>query len=312
MLKKILYISSIILLAVIVYFYFNNQLSKQPSQISQNQNLETFSNSYVVGYEGDFDKIFYSLQYPKNNFELSSKITSPSIITIKNKKSGTLNTLSFFYNGAAGFTSSQEFWENLYKSQCIKCVQTTNKINQSLSNDIVSYSDTTDEWIIFSKTPGFITAHITKPSDEVVKIIESLVIKSEKTSAPEFISLKIYFSNNKIKPAQDCNEVIAVERIVTKNAKVATAALEMLFDGPNDSEINQGYVTNIPIGTSIKSIEIKDEIAYVDLNSQADKGGGSCSMAARVAQIKQTLLQFSTIKDVVLSIDGRLEDIFQP
>jgi len=312
MLKKILYISLIILLAVIIYFYFNNQLSKQPSQISQNQNLETFSNSYVVGYEGDFDNISYSLQYPKNDFKLSSKTTSPSIITIENKKTGTLDTLSFFYNGAAGFNSSQEFWENLYKSQCIKCTQTTNKINQSLSSDIISYSNTTDEWIIFSKTPGFITAHITKPSDEIIKIIESLIVKSEKTSAPEFVSLKIYFSNDKIEPVENCNEVVAVERIIIKTPKIATAALETLFDGPNDSEINQGYVTNIPIGTSIKSIEIKGEIAYVDLNSQADKGGGSCSMTSRVAQIKQTLLQFSTIKDVVLSIDGRWEDIFQP
>jgi spore germination protein GerM len=35
-------------------------------------------------------------------------------------------------------------------------------------------------------------------------------------------------------------------------------------------------------------------------------------MAMRVAQIRQTLLQFPTVKNITLSIEGQTEPIFQP
>jgi len=40
--------------------------------------------------------------------------------------------------------------------------------------------------------------------------------------------------------------------------------------------------------------------------------GGSCRVSAIRAQIIETLKQFSTVKNVVISINGRTEDILQP
>ncbi|PIP22172.1 MAG: hypothetical protein COX38_02115, partial [Candidatus Nealsonbacteria bacterium CG23_combo_of_CG06-09_8_20_14_all_39_25] len=40
--------------------------------------------------------------------------------------------------------------------------------------------------------------------------------------------------------------------------------------------------------------------------------GGSCKVSAIRAQITQTLKQFPTVDEVVISINGRTEDILQP
>ena len=54
-------------------------------------------------------------------------------------------------------------------------------------------------------------------------------------------------------------------------------------------------------------------MAYVDFDEQLEfQVGGSCRVSAIRAQIIQTIKQFSTVKDVIISINGRTEDILQP
>ena len=51
----------------------------------------------------------------------------------------------------------------------------------------------------------------------------------------------------------------------------------------------------------------------VDFDAQLEEGmGGSCRVSAVRAQITETLLQFSEARNVVISVDGRIEDILQP
>jgi len=54
-------------------------------------------------------------------------------------------------------------------------------------------------------------------------------------------------------------------------------------------------------------------VAKADFDEQLEfQVGGSCRVSAIRAEITQTLKQFSTVKEVVISIDGRTEDILQP
>ena len=310
--KKILIF--LLLLAVVViavYYGFVKKNLTLPVN-TPTLGLDVFSNSYIVGYEGDFQNITYQFLYPKDKFSLKSKVTSPSIVTAKNLSNGDSNTISFFYNGAAGFSSAKELWEVQYKSQCNDCFKIVNALSYS-TNNIATYANATDEWIIFAQTPGFVIAHLKKPVKDVLKIIESLTVTSQKTEGqPEFSEIKIYFANDKIKPVTDCKEIVAVKRTILKTPKIATAAMELLFDGPSEQEKAEGYVTNIPKGSEINSLSIKGGTTYADFNEITESGGGSCSMAMRVTQIKQTLLQFSTINNIILSINGQTEPIFQP
>jgi len=66
-------------------------------------------------------------------------------------------------------------------------------------------------------------------------------------------------------------------------------------------------------GIKIQSLTIENGVAKVDFNAQLDAGsGGACRSAAIIAQISQTLKQFSTVNSVIISINGQTEDILQP
>jgi len=110
-----------------------------------------------------------------------------------------------------------------------------------------------------------------------------------------------------------CNVVLPVYRLVPKIQAVARAALEELLRGPTAEERNNGFSTTINENVKIQSLKIENGIAYVDFDEQLQyQVGGSCRVSAVRAQITETLKQFSTVNSVVISIDGRTEDILQP
>jgi spore germination protein GerM len=121
--------------------------------------------------------------------------------------------------------------------------------------------------------------------------------------------IKAYFS---VGDGTDCSQVASVNRTVSKTSAVANAALVELLKGPTQAEVRQGFRTNITAGTKVQKIEIRNGVAYVDFNSTIEQGGGSCAREAIIAQVTSTLKQFSTIKTVVISVNGRTEDILQP
>ena len=139
----------------------------------------------------------------------------------------------------------------------------------------------------------------------------TMSVKIAKSSG-EVIKIEAYFNNNKMDPEISCNKVFAVEREIPKTTAVARVALEQLLTGPTDAEKAQGYFTNIPVGSKLNNILVINGEAQADFNEATESGGGSCSMAARYAQIEKTLMQFSTITSFRLSINGRTGDIFQP
>jgi hypothetical protein len=127
------------------------------------------------------------------------------------------------------------------------------------------------------------------------------------------MNVKVYFNNNRLDPEVSCNKVFQVEREITKIEAVGSAAIQELLKGPTSSEQANGFFTNINQGVKMQSLAIKDGIAYVDFDEQLESGvGGSCRVSAIRAQITETLKQFPTIDGVVISINGRTEDILQP
>jgi hypothetical protein len=131
--------------------------------------------------------------------------------------------------------------------------------------------------------------------------------------ATEMITVKVYFNNSIMDPEFSCNKVFAIEREVPKTTAVARASLEELFKGVTSAEENAGFSTNINEGVKIQSLTIENETAKVDFNEQLQyQVGGSCRVSAIRAQIIETLKQFPTVKNVVISINGRTEDILQP
>jgi len=127
------------------------------------------------------------------------------------------------------------------------------------------------------------------------------------------MKIKVYLNNNNLDPEISCNKVFFVERVIPKTDGVARAAIEELLKGPTENEKVQGYSTSINSGVQIQSLTIESTTAKIDFNDQLEfQVGGSCRVSAIRAQITETLKQFSTVKEVIISINERTDDILQP
>jgi len=127
------------------------------------------------------------------------------------------------------------------------------------------------------------------------------------------IVVNIYFNNSELDPEFSCSKVFAVKRSILKTPAVARATMEELLKGATASEERNGYITNINQGVKIQKLIIENKIAKIDFNEQLESQmGGSCRVIAIRSQITETLKQFPTVNDVIISINGRTEDILQP
>ncbi len=160
------------------------------------------------------------------------------------------------------------------------------------------------------------------PKDLVVEVFEysakdgsvtNLVRVPVELASQEKSTVKIHFTNSRLDPEFTCVKTFPVERQIYKTQEVAFVALSELLNGPTQQETNAGYITSINKGVRINSIKIEKGTAYVDFNETLEAAvGGSCRVAAISWQIVNTLKEFPTIKNVVISINGRTEDILQP
>jgi len=101
--------------------------------------------------------------------------------------------------------------------------------------------------------------------------------------------------------------LVSVRRPATgrsADARVA-AALRALLAGPSPEERRQGLVSEVPIGTGLRSVQLRGGVATVDLTPAFAQGGGSASMLARVWQLVYTATQVPEARAVQITLDGR-------
>ncbi len=111
----------------------------------------------------------------------------------------------------------------------------------------------------------------------------------------------------------DCKYLESVTKKVPKSAGVARAALVALLAGPNTEDKSKGFDTAINPDVKINSLSIDDGVAKVDFNEQLQyQVGGSCRVSTIREQIEKTLKQFPTVKSVVISVNGDVEQALQP
>ncbi|HUG15343.1 MAG TPA: GerMN domain-containing protein [Thermomicrobiales bacterium] len=122
------------------------------------------------------------------------------------------------------------------------------------------------------------------------------------TTAPEPLTLLIYFMRDE--------KIAATKREVPHTQQVAAAAVNALLEGPDEREEEIGMVSAIPEDTELNGITIVAGVATVDLSAEYESGGGSLSMAARLAQMVYTLTQFETVDSVVFELDGEPVEVF--
>jgi len=158
-----------------------------------------------------------------------------------------------------------------------------------------------------NNVPGFISAS----EEEIIfnKILNSFVGFNQ----PNTLSVQVYFRKGVSACSEKNINLEYFHRIIPKTEAVARAAIDELLKGPTQEEKNTGYWSDIPEGTIVKSITIKNGEATIDLNEKIEAGVTTCNGGGtRTSQITKTLMQFPTIKSVKFSVNGQTEGIFQP
>ncbi|MBU4023174.1 GerMN domain-containing protein [Patescibacteria group bacterium] len=186
-----------------------------------------------------------------------------------------------------------------------------------MTEDFVSF-DTLFPFAVPSTKKGRLILEKDNPSglpEHADELIIPVYFKEALDITQDFMTVKIFLSDSNFvnDPYFDCSQTIAVERRVPKTLAVAMTSAESLLRGATQEEINKGFISNINPGVRVQSLTIENSVAKVDFNEQLEfQVGGSCRVAAIRAQITETLKQFSTVDSVIISINGRTEDILQP
>ena len=148
-----------------------------------------------------------------------------------------------------------------------------------------------------------------KDGSEINKVIIPVRFGTAQTS-----EVKVFWGSRREDPnTLDCGNVYPVTRRIAKTTAVAHAALEELLKGPTINEGHDDFFSSINPGVKINSLTITNGVARVDFDEMLGlQVGGSCRVIAIRAQIEETLKQFPTVQSVIISIEGRVEDILQP
>jgi hypothetical protein len=131
----------------------------------------------------------------------------------------------------------------------------------------------------------------------------------EVPAEPTTMTVQVYFVA--VEDGQE--QIVARDREVTETVAVGNAALEALLAGPTEAELAEGLTTAINDGVVLQDLVIADGVATADFSARLneDVAGSAMVMAIR-GQIEQTLLQFETVNEVVISVDGETEEVLQP
>lgn len=126
-----------------------------------------------------------------------------------------------------------------------------------------------------------------------------------------------FFGNTQKNPnIADCGQTYPLQREIDKryDSNILNSVLALL-EPLVASEKESGYVSVIPDGTLLKSVKLDDSgVATVTFAGNLDKAAGACAVTAIKAQIKDTLLQFASVKTVVICINDNCQEdeILQP
>lgn len=118
----------------------------------------------------------------------------------------------------------------------------------------------------------------------------------DEDEAPETLRVLVYMVRGE--------EIGASARQIAYTQDVATAAMTLLLEGPDDEDDDSGLSSEIPPGTELLNISLNNGTLTVDLSSGFTGGGGSASMLMRLAQVVHTGTQFDSVDDVQIMIDG--------
>ena len=107
-----------------------------------------------------------------------------------------------------------------------------------------------------------------------------------------------------VKNTGDKFEVVPTQVALKESGKpdiTLQAAFNNLLAGPKDATVS----SEIPKGTKLRSLSVKNDGVYVDLSAEFTSGGGSSSMTGRLGQVVYTATSLKPDAKVWISVEGK-------
>lgn len=139
-------------------------------------------------------------------------------------------------------------------------------------------------------------------------VVEPAVVEPQASAA------QIFFGNTQKDPETlNCNLTYGATRQIVFGSDKYTAVLAALLEGPTAAEKKSGFFTTINPNLKTPQITLTNGVLRVNFAADFEQAvGGSCRVAAIRSQITNTLKQFPEVKEVIISVEGRVEDVLQP
>lgn len=145
---------------------------------------------------------------------------------------------------------------------------------------------------------------------DVIKI--PIAVRSLPATANDGAMVRVFFTNSAMNGNGDCRNVFSVERPRGSSPAVAEHALKELLSGPNSSDREAGYATELPRGVVLRGIRITNGVAVANFSNQLRSSAGACRAEAIRAQIERTLFQFPSVQSVIIQVEGKEEEVLEP
>lgn len=112
---------------------------------------------------------------------------------------------------------------------------------------------------------------------------------------------------------KNCSDTRAITTNIPKTSLPVEASIRRLLELRPTQE-NPEQVTAIPQGTRLVSLKLTNGVLTLVFSRELENyGGGSCNVAAIRAQIEKTAKEFSAVRRVQISVEGKTpEETLQP
>ena len=119
---------------------------------------------------------------------------------------------------------------------------------------------------------------------------------NDSNSTNSTITITVYYTD------KTASYLVPEVHKVSNVKEPAKKALEILISGTK----NPNLINVIPANTKVRSINIKDKVAYVDFSNDINKNiGGSTNEIFIVTSIVNTLTEFDSIDKVQILVEGK-------
>ncbi len=138
------------------------------------------------------------------------------------------------------------------------------------------------------------------PQAQVPQVLVPKSPQPKPLQQTDALTVQVYWIKGAIGKFEAVPTKVAVKQADNPDA-VLQVAFNSLLAGPKDASVS----TEIPQGTKLRSLSVKNEEVYVDLSAEFSSGGGSSSMTSRLGQIIYTATSLKPNTKVWISVEGK-------